>query len=232
MIASARALSATDAFFIACLPGALGPSLVNRAIGALISQTRIDDELSQAVRRAAQMIEISSLQADSSHKILVETCAQVGLHLPERPENATDFEKWLEEVRAIVRRNITTPENSSAMLAFFEAGAAAGDLHLCLFVGRNLMFLRTAAPQHRLLAQAAENVARTLLRAKHRLVKALRHAAFSAPAAAFAERIDALFLASPDLATATTAEAFAAFDGFATQAATLIEELGATLAPS
>lgn len=225
-MSTAHAASLSDAFSLGFLPGVLGPPLVNRDIAEKLPPQSVSAELKHALEFGNKALQLSQLRADKAYKTLAEKIGQLGITRAERPATAQSFEAWLFDLRPTLRR-VLSPD--AGALAAYDAGVAAADLHLALWVLRHLIYLRSASPEHALLTKAAGNVARSLGAASQRLREALRQAPLATATAELSQQLEVLFAQPPELAEARTTEAFKTYGDWAFKVSQAVDEIAPAL---
>jgi hypothetical protein len=229
MTAQVRALSMRDAYFLTYLAACVGPPLVVRGLLGFVSAKPGQDALSHALEFAAKTLPLYDQKAQGTYRLLLETTAEYGLVIPTEPTTAIAYESFLQIARSVISRAVAASQDA-AVSAAYDAGTASGDLHLSLYVGRTLFYLRPSAPEEVLLATAAGNVARTLFAAQKRLAEALRHSAWPAVVVEIGKKLEALFTSPPDAAHVQHAETHAEYSAWERKVVSLLEELSATIA--
>lgn len=229
MNAPPRAISMRDAYFLTYLTACLGPPLVVRGLLGLLSAKPGQDALSHALEFAAKTLPLYDRKAQGIYDLLRETATENELEIPPEPTTATTYESFLQAVRAVTSRAVAAQPDAS-LSAAYQAGTASGDMHLSLYVGRTLFYLRASAPEDTLLATAAGNVARTLFGAQRRLAEALRHPAWPEAVIEISKKLEALFTSPPDAAQVQTAPMHAEYSDWERRVVPLIDELGVSIA--
>lgn len=218
-------VSSADAYALAFFPAAAAVALANFALLDAVAALGGDEKLGHAVQFSRGAVQISAARANESLKLLTAAATRCRLSVPERPA-AGDPRAWLDTVRSM-GHDAVGAAGSPAASAAFQTGIAAGDLHLALWIGRNLIYLRTAAPDQPLLRQRAAEVDRALDEGMRRVGELLGRAAAAPTAAAITLR--ALFAQTPDLVAAVTTDAFKQYFDWATQISAQLESLGGAL---
>ena len=219
-------LSPADAYALALLPAVSGVALSNYEIIDAVAKTQTDEKLGHAIQFARGAVKISELRCNEALEQLSDTATRAGLTLPERPTTAVGHRAWLSTLRTIGQQAVPAPGNARAA---FAAGVAAGDLHQTLWIGRNVIYLRTAAPEHGLLRQVAADLARALGDTQRRLSEALAQGTPAVAVTQLAEKLAELFAQTPDLVSATTKDSFKEYFEWATQVSTQLDALGPAL---
>src|SRR5262249_32715745 len=137
--------STADALSIAFLPAAASLAQANHAILDAV-HAGDNEKLAHALKFSRGAVKIAEGQSNATHKLLLETAVRCGLTLPPRPAAPAGWRGWLDAVHAAGQQALAAAGGSR--LAAFEAGAAAGDLHLATWLGRSLIHLRISAPEH------------------------------------------------------------------------------------
>ena len=229
MTTQVRALSMRDAYFLTYLAACIGPPLVVRGLLGFVSAKPGQDALAHALEFATKTLPLYDQKAQGTDRLLLETTTEYGLVIPAEPTTATPYESFLQTVRSVVSRAASAKQDP-AVSAAYQAGTASGDMHLSLYVGRTLFYLRCSAPEDNLLATAAGNVARTLFAAQKRLAEALRSPAWPAAVVEIASKIDALFISPPDAAQVQSSSTHAEYSAWERKVLPLLDALSVTVA--
>ena len=220
-------VSSADAYALAFFPAAAAVALANFALLDAVAALGGDEKLGHAVQFSRGAVQISAARANEALKHLDAAAARCHVRLPERPDGG-DPRAWLDAVRGLGQDTVGAA-GSPAVSAAFQTGIAAGDLHLALWLGRNLIYLRTAAPEQPQLRQRATEIDRALDEGMRRVGDLLGRAAAAPAVAAAAIKLRALFAQSPDPVAAVTADAFKQYFDWATQISAQLEALGGAL---
>ncbi len=141
MTTQVRALSMRDAYFLMYLAACIGPPLVVRGLLGFVSAKPGQDALAHALEFATKTLPLYDQKAQGTYRLLLETTTEYGLVIPAEPTTATAYESFLQTVRSVVSR-AASAQQDPAVSAAYQAGTASGDLHLSLYVGRTLFYLR------------------------------------------------------------------------------------------
>ncbi|HNN97222.1 MAG TPA: hypothetical protein PKI03_33365 [Pseudomonadota bacterium] len=229
MTTQVRALSMRDAYFLTYLAACIGLPLVVRGLLGFVSAKPGQDALAHALEFATKTLPLYDQKAQGTYRLLLETTTEYGLVIPAEPTTATAYESFLQTVRSVVSRAASAKQDP-AVSAAYQAGTESGDMHLSLYVGRTLFYLRCSAPADTLLATAAGNVARTLFTAQKRLAEALHHPAWPAAVVEIGGTLEALFSSPPDAAQVQTSSTHAEYSEWERKVVPLLDELDATIA--
>lgn len=224
-----RAISMRDAYFLAYLPACIGPPLIVRELLGLVVAEPGHAKLAHALEFAKKTLKFYDLKADGTYRLFHETATEHGLSIPEEPTNAGAYESFLQTARAIVQRAVAAQQDPPASAAC-AAGAASGDMHMSLYVGRTLFYLRVSAPDDAILATAASNVSRTLFASQKRLAEAMQKPLWPAPVVDIAKKLESLFASPPDPAKVQSSPAHEEYSEWERKVVALLDELGVTIA--
>ena len=217
-------LSPADAYALAFLPAASVVPLANYGVLESVTVPPSEEKLAHALKFSRGAIKITEARASEAHQRLIATAARGSVSLAERPTTAADWKTWLDAVRAR-----SEPAVGDTSRAAFATGVAAGDVLLTMWMGRNLIYLRTAAPEHAFLRQCAEELARSLAERMRQLTALLGQLKFTGSGAVIPRKLPVLLASAPDLLGSTTTDAFKKYFDWATQVSALLDDLGPAL---
>lgn len=229
MTTQVRALSMRDAYFLTYLAACIGPPLIVRGLLGFVSAKPGQDALAHALEFVTKTLPLYDQKAQGTYRRLHETATECRLAIPAEPTTATAYESFLKTVRSVLSR-AASAQQDPAVSAAYQAGTASGDLHISLYVGRTLFYLRPSAPENTLLATATGNVARTLFTAQKRLAEALHHPAWPAAVVEIGGKLETLFTSPPDAAQVQTSSTYAEYSAWERKVVSLLDELDATIA--
>lgn len=221
-------LSGSDAYLLAFLPAVSAVDLANYGIIDAVAASPGDEKLAHAVKFSRAAIKISESWSGEAYQRLAELATRCGLSVPARPTKAENLKAWIDQVRAVSQSAFAATGNQ-VQLAAFAAGSAAGDLYLALWIGRNTIYLRIAAPEHGFLRQCSADVGHSLGETSRRLTEALQPLRTAPVVAALADQLAALFPKTPDVVAVTSTDSLKAYFEWATQVSAHLDELGPAL---
>ncbi|MEI6232402.1 MAG: hypothetical protein WCT04_05085 [Planctomycetota bacterium] len=162
-------VSPSELFSLAYLPAITGTVYANDDI---INEVAADSSLEHVTAFQRRVVRIGSHAG--ARDLFKRKIADVGLAVAWQPYKPEEWKKWLQAIREVVR-DMVRPEAAlhDAMRTAVDAGIAAGDLHLALWTGRNVIPLRTAAPENEFLKRCAGEIENVIKESSDRLMVSL-----------------------------------------------------------